>query len=67
LKAAWLGSLFYIFVCQFIPMFQFLAKINKLLLPSFTRRQLDMAKAKKWELALIAWRYYVTIRALEKK
>jgi hypothetical protein len=48
-------------------MFRFLAKINKLLLPSFTKRQLDMAKAKKWQLALIAWRYYVTIRALEKK
>jgi hypothetical protein len=48
-------------------MFKMLAKINKWLLPSFTRRQLDMAKAKKWQLALIAWRYYVTVRALDKK
>jgi hypothetical protein len=47
-------------------MFKILAKINRLLLPSFTKRRLDMAKAKKWQLALIAWRYYVTARALGK-
>jgi hypothetical protein len=45
-------------------MFRILAKLNRLLLPSFTRRRLDMAKARKWQLALIAWRYYVTTRAL---
>lgn len=48
-------------------MFKFLAQINKLLLPSFTRRQLDMSKAKKWQLALIGWRYYVTLRALDER
>jgi hypothetical protein len=47
-------------------MFKILAKINRLLLPSFTKRRLDVAKAKKWQLALIAWRYYVTSRALDK-
>ena len=46
-------------------MFKTLAGINRLLLPSCTKRGLDMAKAKKWQLALIAWRYYVTIRALD--
>ncbi len=46
-------------------MYKFLAKVNRLILPSFTRRQLDMAKAKKWQLALIAWRYFVTTRALD--
>lgn len=45
-------------------MFKILAKINKLFLPSFTKRGLDMAKAKKWQLALIGWRYYVTKKAL---
>jgi hypothetical protein len=45
-------------------MFKILAKLNKLLLPSFTKRRLDVAKAKKWQLALIGWRYYVTKRAL---
>jgi hypothetical protein len=45
-------------------MFKLLAKINKAILPSFTKKQLDMAKAKKWQLAIIGWRYYVTTRAL---
>lgn len=46
-------------------MYKVLAKLNKLLLPSFTKRGLDMGKAKKWQLAIIAWRYYVTKKALE--
>jgi hypothetical protein len=45
-------------------MFKILAKINKLILPSFTKQRLDMAKAKKWQLAIIGWKYYVTKRAL---
>jgi hypothetical protein len=45
-------------------MFKILAKINKLILPSFTKKRLDTNKAKKWELALIGYRYYVTKRAL---
>ncbi|RZJ30284.1 MAG: SsrA-binding protein [Flavobacterium sp.] len=48
-------------------MFKLLAKINKFVLPSLTRRGVDIAKAKKWQLGLIAWRYYVTARALDKK
>jgi len=46
-------------------MFKILAQLNKLLLPSFTKQRLDVAKAKKWQLALIGWRYYVTKRALD--
>ena len=46
-------------------MFKVLAKINKLVLPSFTKQRLDLAKAKKWQKAFIAYRYYVTARALE--
>jgi hypothetical protein len=46
-------------------MYKVLAKLNKLLLPSFTKRGLDMAKAKKWQMAIIAWRYYVTTKALK--
>ena len=45
-------------------MFKILAQINKLLLPSFTKRQLDLAKAKKWQMLIIGYRYYVTTRAL---
>jgi len=47
-------------------MFLLLSKLNKLLLPSFTKQQLDLSKAKKWQMAIIGWRYYVTTRALRK-
>jgi hypothetical protein len=44
--------------------YKILAKINKLVLPSFTKHRLDLAKAKNWQKALIAYRYFVTTRAL---
>ena len=46
-------------------MFKILAQINKLILPSFTKQGLDVTKAKKWQLAIIGYRYYVTKRALD--
>jgi hypothetical protein len=46
-------------------LFRLLARLNRWLLPSFSKKQLDLAKAKKWQLALIGWRYYVTRRALD--
>ena len=45
--------------------FTMLAKLNKLVLPSLTARRLDLAKANKWQLALIAYRYWVTTNALD--
>jgi hypothetical protein len=48
-------------------MYTLLAKINKVILPSFSKQQLDPAKAKKWQLAILAYRYYVTTRALSNK
>jgi hypothetical protein len=45
-------------------MFRLLAKINKSILPSFTKQKLDLSKAKKWQMAIIGWKYYVTKRAL---
>lgn len=48
-------------------MFTLLAKLNKLLLPSFTKQRLDLAKATKWQMAIIGWRYYVTTKALDEK
>lgn len=48
-------------------MYKIIAKINKIILPSFSKQQLDPAKAKKWQLAILAWRYYVTSRALSNK
>lgn len=52
---------------KLIVMYKVLAKINKIVLPSFTKQQLDPAKAKKWQLAILAYRYYVTSRALSSK
>ncbi|MEM5566752.1 SsrA-binding protein [Psychroserpens sp. AS72] len=44
--------------------FKALAKLNKILLPSFSKQQLDLSKATKFQLAIIGWRVYVTSRAL---
>lgn len=46
-------------------MFKILAQLNKLILPSFTKQGLDVSKAKKWQMAIIGYRYYVTKRALD--
>ena len=43
--------------------FKLLAKLNKALLPSFTKRQLDITKASKLQLAIIGWRAFVTMNA----
>ena len=44
--------------------YKILAKINKVTLPSYSKKQLDLSKASKLQLAIIGWRYYVTTRAL---
>ncbi|NMH28898.1 SsrA-binding protein [Flavobacterium silvaticum] len=48
-------------------MFQFLARLNKWLLPSLTKKHTDISKASGFQKALLAWRYYVTTRALSEK
>ena len=45
-------------------MYILLAKLNKLILPSFSKKQIDLSKGKKWQMALIGYRYFVTSRAL---
>ncbi len=45
-------------------MFKFLAKLNKALLPSYTKERLDLSKATKFQKAIIAFRYWVTINSL---
>lgn len=45
--------------------FKALAKINKAILPSFSKRKLDLSKATKLQLAIIGWRVYVTKNALD--
>ncbi|WP_231372697.1 SsrA-binding protein [Aureivirga sp. CE67] len=44
--------------------FKFIAKANKLLLPSYSKKQLDLSKASKMQLMIIAWRYYITKNSL---
>ena len=46
-------------------LFKALAKLNKALFPSLAKKQVDMSRAKKWQMAIIAWRYYVTKNSLD--
>ncbi|WP_179374333.1 SsrA-binding protein [Winogradskyella wichelsiae] len=48
-----------------IKIFKILAKLNKAILPSYTKQQLDLSKATKMQLAIIGWRVYVTKNAIE--
>jgi len=43
--------------------FQILAKINKLILPRYSKR--DITKLSKIDKAIVAFRYWVTIHAIE--
>ncbi|MDA0316491.1 MAG: SsrA-binding protein [Bacteroidetes bacterium] len=45
--------------------FKTLALINKLLLPSLTKRRVDLTKATKFQMALLGWRTFITMRALD--
>jgi hypothetical protein len=45
-------------------LFKTVAKLNKMLFPSFSKMGLEMQKAKKWQLAIIGWRYFVTKNSL---
>lgn len=45
--------------------FKLLARINKIILPSYTKRRLDLAKASKLQLAIIGWKTFVTMNALD--
>ena len=40
--------------------FKILAKVNKVVLPSYTKQRLDLAKASKLQMAIFGWRVYVT-------
>ena len=46
-------------------LFKALAKINKVVLPSYTKKGLDLTKANKLQLMIFGWRLYVTKRALD--
>jgi hypothetical protein len=35
------------------------------LLPSYSKKRLNLAKATKFQLAIIGWRYFVTTQAID--
>ncbi len=45
--------------------FKFLAKVNKVVLPSYSKKQLDLTQATKLQMAVIGWRWFVTKNALD--
>tara|TARA_R110002050_G_scaffold185737_2_gene319839 strand:- start:500 stop:652 length:153 start_codon:yes stop_codon:yes gene_type:complete len=45
--------------------YKLLAKLNKALLPSYSKQRLDLSKANKFQMALIGWRYFITTKALD--
>ncbi len=45
-----------------LSFFRLLAKINRVVLPSYARK--DLTKLSKLDKAIIGWRYWVTKRAL---
>ncbi|MGC6430287.1 MAG: SsrA-binding protein [Jejuia sp.] len=45
--------------------FKLLARINKIILPSYSKIGLDLSKATKLQLAIIGWRWFVTKNALD--
>jgi len=55
---------FFYFSSMQQQLFTILAKLNKLILPSFTKKRLDLSEATKFQLLIFGWRLYVTKRAL---
>lgn len=45
--------------------FKLLAKLNKLILPSYTKQGLDLSRASKIQLTIFGWKLYVTKNALD--
>ncbi|MEP5339534.1 MAG: SsrA-binding protein [Algibacter sp.] len=46
-------------------LFKIIAKINKSILPSYSKKQLNLVKATKFQMAIIGWRSYITKNALD--
>jgi len=47
-------------------MYKTIAKLNKLVLPSYSKKQLDLTNASKIQLAVIGWRAFVTKKAINQ-
>jgi len=40
--------------------FRGLSKLNKIILPNYSKKELDLNKANKFQLAIIGWKAWVT-------
>jgi len=47
-------------------LFKALAKLNKAVLPSFTKKNVDLAKASKFQMAIFAYKLWVTKNAVDQ-
>lgn len=45
--------------------FKAIAKLNKKLLPSYSKQRLDLQKASKLQMAIIGWKLWITKNALD--
>lgn len=45
--------------------FKLLAKLNKKVLPSYSKKGLDLRKASKLQMAIIGWKLWVTKNSLD--
>tara|TARA_B100001079_G_C16204961_1_gene423145 strand:- start:211 stop:360 length:150 start_codon:yes stop_codon:yes gene_type:complete len=46
-------------------LFKVIAIINKIILPSLTKKRVDPIRASKLQLLLLGWRYFVTKNSLD--
>ena len=44
--------------------FKIIARINKAILPSYTKQRLDLSKATSFQKLVLGWRIYITKQAL---
>ncbi|MBK43035.1 MAG: SsrA-binding protein [Flavobacteriaceae bacterium] len=45
--------------------FKILAKLNKIILPSLTKKKIDLTKVNKFHIAILGWKAFVTLRSLD--
>ena len=43
-----------------VILFKVLALLNRILLPNFTKKRLDLSKASKFQMIIFGWKLYVT-------
>jgi len=47
-------------------LFKAIANLNKFLLPSLSKKRLDLSRATKFELALFGWKLFITKKVINQ-